>query len=96
MVETLEQPKYQLIDDYNEFEIRLYSEAIQARVSRGLGKHLTPSNNFRIIAGYIFGNNKSNEKIAMTSPVEMWDNKSTMNMAFTMPSEYSFTKFTRT
>ena len=88
MVETLEQPKYQLIDDYNEFEIRLYSEAIQARVSRGLGKHLTPSNNFRIIAGYIFGNNKSNEKIAMTSPVEMWDTKSTTNMAFTMPSEY--------
>ncbi len=91
MVETLEQPKYQLIIDYDEFEIRLYSEVIQAQVSRGLGKNLTPSSNFRIIAGYIFGNNKSNEKIAMTSPVEMWDTKSTTNMAFTMPSEYIFT-----
>jgi hypothetical protein len=91
MVETLEEPKYQLIIDYEDFEIRLYSEVIQARVSSETGQNFTPSNNFRIIARYIFGNNKSNEKIAMTSPVEMWDNKSTMNMAFTMPSEYSFT-----
>ncbi|MAD56230.1 MAG: heme-binding protein [Euryarchaeota archaeon] len=91
MVETLEEPRYQLISDYEDFEIRLYSEVIQAQVSREIGENFTPSNNFRTIAGYIFGNNESNEKIAMTSPVEMWDNKSTMNMAFTMPSEYSFT-----
>ena len=90
MVETLEEPKYQLIRNFYDFEIRLYSEIIQARVSREIGQNFTPSSNFRILAGYIFGNNKSNEKIAMTSPVEMWDTENTMNMAFTMPSKHSF------
>ena len=90
MVETLEEPKYQLIRNFDDFEIRLYSEVIQARVSREIGQNFTPSSNFRILAGYIFGNNKSNEKIAMASQVEMWDTENTMNMAFTMPSKHSF------
>ena len=91
MAETLEEPKYRLIHDYHDFEIRLYNEVIQARVTRELGDKSSSSTNFGIIAGYIFGNNQSNQKITMTSPVEMWNDESTTNMAFTMPSEYSFT-----
>jgi hypothetical protein len=89
MVATLEEPKYELVSTHENFEIRLYEEVIQARVTRKIVERLTPTNNFRIIAGYIFGNNKSNEKISMTAPVEMWNDNLTMNMAFTMPSKYA-------
>ncbi len=92
MAETLEEPKYELVSAHENFEIRLYQEVIQARVSRKIVERLTPTNNFRIIAGYIFGNNKSNEKISMTAPVEMWHDNLTMNMAFTMPSKYAITE----
>ena len=69
MAATLEEPKYELVSAHENFEIRLYEEVIQARVSRKIVERLTPTNNFRVIAGYIFGNNKSNEKISMTAPV---------------------------
>ena len=48
MVETLEEPRYQLISDYEDFEIRLYSEVIQAQVSREIGENFTPSNNLEL------------------------------------------------
>jgi hypothetical protein len=45
------------------------------------------SDGFRSIAGYIFGGNEKEQKIAMTSPVVMELNDSA-TMYFVMPSQY--------
>jgi hypothetical protein len=40
---------------------------------------------FRQLAGYIFGGNRTKQKIAMTSPVHMDINDSVSSMSFVMP-----------
>lgn len=75
-----EQHKYKVLKKYDSFEIREYEPALFSRVSMKDSTYKeTASNGFRILAGYIFGNNESNQKIAMTSPVVMeFDSNSTM------------------
>jgi hypothetical protein len=43
---------------------------------------------FRVIAGYIFGGNERNQKIAMTAPVVM-NMADTASMYFIMPKQFS-------
>ena len=88
MAEDLEEPKYDLILDFGSFETRLYHDTIQARVNTNGESQDSISNGFRTIAGYIFGNNNSGKKIAMTAPVHMWSEEEMTKMAFTMPSEH--------
>jgi len=89
MASDLEEPEYEVLREHDGFEVRRYSNSIQARL-------LTPGNGwsgssggFRRIAGYIFGGNQSNQRIAMTAPVQMWDSEEGSMMSFTMPSEHS-------
>jgi hypothetical protein len=44
---------------------------------------------FRKLAGYIFGGNKENKKIAMTSPVHMEISDTVSSMSFVMPTNYN-------
>ena len=88
MASDLEEPEYEVLSEYQGFEVRKYSKSIQARL-------LTPGNGwsgssggFRRIAGYIFGCNRSKQKIARTAPVQMWDGDRGSMMSFIMPSEY--------
>lgn len=88
MAYDLEEPEYEVLSEHHGFEVRKYSKSIQARL-------LTPGNGwsgssggFRRIAGYIFGGNHSNQRIAMTAPVQMWDGDRGSMMSFIMPSEY--------
>ena len=53
------------------------------------------SSGFRKIAGYIFGNNESSTKIAMTAPVHMDISEKGSSMSFVMPSEYTLEKLPR-
>ncbi len=86
---TYEEPEFVVISKHRGFEIRFYSDTVQARV-RTTGKDWRGSSGgFRRIAGYIFGGNNRNEMIAMTAPVHIWEGDGGMMMAFTMPSEYS-------
>lgn len=89
MGEDLEEPTYELLQNYGGFELRRYASSIQARVqTTGSGRR--PSvGGFRQIAGYIFGGNQDRASIAMTAPVETWTEDGREWMAFTMPSAYT-------
>jgi hypothetical protein len=85
----IETPKYKIIKTLGEVEIREYPGMILAQTSLPKSDYNTEGNNgFRTVAGYIFGGNQSQQKIAMTAPVimKMGDSAS---MSFVMPSEYS-------
>ena len=83
----LEEPKYDLVQSFGDFEIRRYHTNIQARVQMNTGG--SASGGFRRVARYIFGGNQTGESIAMTAPVSMWDENDTGWLAFTMPSAYA-------
>lgn len=93
---NIEKQKYRVVKKEKEFEIRFYPPAIfattrsEARSYRELG-----SSGFRTIAGYIFGNNETSAKIAMTAPVHMDINDKGSSMSFVMPSEYTLDKLPR-
>ena len=89
MASGLEEPEYELLSEYEGFEIRRYSESVQARLLTPSSGWSGSSGGFRRIAGYIFGGNETNQRIAMTAPVQMWDTDSGSMMSFTMPSKYS-------
>ena len=89
MASGIEEPEYELLSEYEGFEIRRYSESVQARLLTPSSGWSGNSSGFRRIAGYIFGGNETIQRIAMTAPVQMWDNDSGSMMSFTMPSKYS-------
>lgn len=47
------------------------------------------SDNFRKLAGYIFGANQSSNKISMTAPVYMEKDTASSKMSFVMPAQYN-------
>jgi hypothetical protein len=65
----VEQLPYTVLDSSKEYEIREIKEhlIIETEVSGGFESGGNEA--FSILAGYIFGNNKKKEKIAMTTPV---------------------------
>ncbi|MCH1591726.1 MAG: heme-binding protein, partial [Candidatus Thalassarchaeaceae archaeon] len=72
MSEEYEEPEYEITSTHKGFEVRRYTETIQARV-RTEGKNWRGSSGgFRRIAGYIFGRNHEKQIIAMTAPVHIW------------------------
>ena len=83
----LEEPKFDLVQSFSDFEIRRYHTNIQARVQMNTGG--SASGGFRRVARYIFGGNQTGESIAMTAPVSMWDENEAGWLAFTMPSAYA-------
>jgi hypothetical protein len=84
-----EQHSYKVIKKFDKFEIRKYDAALFSSVKLNKkGYKESSSEGFRILAGYIFGDNEANEKIAMTSPVvlELGD---TTKMMFMVPKNYN-------
>ena len=79
MTETLEEPKFEKIEEHRRFEVRHYSDTIQARVSMSDIDRKDSSQGFRKIAGYIFGKNKHSQQIAMTAPVHLWKEEEYLN-----------------
>lgn len=97
-------PKYKVLVRDGDFEIRQYEAYLVAKTTVKGNYDKSSGSAFRILAGYIFGKNKCEKKIAMTSPVEMSENESTkiamtspvemkegekgFTMAFSMPRKY--------
>lgn len=64
-----EQPSYKVILKDGKKEIREYSPYIIAKTTVNGSFKESQSKGFKILAGYIFGKNKSRKKLQMTSPV---------------------------
>lgn len=78
---------YVLIKEYNTFETRRYQSTLFASIKLTTnGFKNATGKGFSILAGYIFGGNERNEKIAMTSPVAMTLEDS-MTMMFMVPKK---------
>ncbi len=88
--QQVEEQKFTVIKKYPEFEIRFYPSAVLATVySKAKTYKELASPGFNKLAGYIFGGNDKETKIAMTSPVRMDINDSNSSMSFVMPANYS-------
>ena len=93
---NIEKQKYRLVKKEKEFEIRFYPPAILATTRSALKSYRElGSSGFRKIAGYIFGDNETSSKIAMTAPVHMDINDKESSMSFVMPSKYTLDKLPR-
>ena len=64
-----EEPRFEVLEKRGDVEIRRYAPALLAQVTV-IGEHDDAVNDaFRILAAYLFGDNSSDEKMDMTSPV---------------------------
>lgn len=69
-IRTAEELKYSVIIESGDFEIREYEPYISAVASMKGPYEEVQGDLFRILAGYIFGKNNTDSKIAMTAPVQ--------------------------
>jgi hypothetical protein len=89
-VGEIETQPYEIIRSESEIEIRAYPSVITASyLMKTIGYKNSAGKGFRTLANYIFGENNTNSKIAMTAPVHMEMTDSTTRMHFMMPAEYS-------
>jgi len=85
---NIERYPYVVKKKYKQFEIRNYETTLFTSVKLSTkGYKNSSSKGFSILAGYIFGNNERNEKIAMTSPVSM-SLEDSMTMMFMVPKKF--------
>jgi len=86
-IRNIEEPQYQVISSNNVYEVRQYQSYIIAETSVSGTYNEAMSSGFRNIADYIFGNNTSSEKIAMTAPVadDLGKNTASEKIAMTVP-----------
>ena len=85
---NIESYPYTVIQEYGDFEIRQYEASLFTSVTMPTDKYEEASGKgFSALAGYIFGGNERNEKIAMTSPVAM-SLEDSMTMMFLVPKAY--------
>lgn len=68
-VRDYETPKYQVVEKQDNIEIRSYEPYIVAKTTVKGEFRESQGKAFRILAGYIFGANKGQQKISMTGPV---------------------------
>ena len=98
-----EEPSYTVERRIGDVEISRYGLRIAALTSVGAGEEAARNEGFRRLAGYIFGGNTANAKIAMTAPVSQQNEKIAMTapvasqrgpdgdwvIRFFMPSKYT-------
>jgi DNA gyrase inhibitor GyrI len=103
IVSNVEQPKYETVETADKIEIRDYAPIIVAETDVSGERRTAIGEGFRTIAGYIFGNNLSSqkvpmtapvtqqasEKIAMTAPVTQQGDGETWHVRFVMPANYT-------
>ena len=82
---AIEEPSYSIISKNESYEIRKYESVIVAETKVNADFEDAGTQAFRILAGYIFGGNKSRTKIAMTAPVNQESTASSEKIDMTSP-----------
>ena len=82
-VMAYEEPKYKIVYQADEIEVRYYDERLVVQTKYG-----DQDGGFRKLFNYISGSNKDSEKIAMTIPVTQSDSGEGMVMQFYLPSRF--------
>jgi len=103
-IRTAKEPDYQVLNDYGQIQIRHYPVLVIAETEVKADYQNSSSEAFRRLAGYIFGNNQKQQRMAMTAPVIQQPPAETMamtapvlqqksgsvwQMAFVLPEGYS-------
>ena len=91
-LQSIETPKYKLLQKYDNFEIRDYGILITAYTIVNEDFRTSTYTGFRRVANYIFGGNSKEMKIAMTAPVITQiseDNSKAHIIHFVMPSKHN-------
>lgn len=103
-VRNIEQPAYTVISTNDIYEVREYEPQLIAKVTVSGTMDSATNDGFRLIADYIFGNNTTQEAVAMTAPVTVQNSEpiamtvpvtstessdGTYVIAFVMPSKYT-------
>lgn len=82
---AIEEPTYEVVRTFPEFELRRYPPYIVAETEVDGPFDKAGNQAFRILADYIFGNNRAAAKIAMTAPVSQRPVDSGERIAMTAP-----------
>jgi hypothetical protein len=82
---ALEEPKYKVIKEYDDFEIRKYESFIIAEVEVDQEFEEAGDSAFRPLFDYISGNNVTNQEMEMTVPVNQSNPSSGEEMEMTVP-----------
>jgi hypothetical protein len=88
MMSKVEEPKYKVVEKDGDIEFRDYAPMIVAEAEVSGDQNKALGEGFRVIADYIFGNNASSQKVAMTAPVtQQRSEKIAMTAPVTQQSE---------
>ena len=85
MAQETETQSYEVVEKYDNIEIRYYPPAAKV-MSKG---KINGNSNFRNLFNYISGSNSNNEKISMTTPVYMKNDKENQIMEFVLPKKFN-------
>ena len=85
MAQQTETQLYDVIEKYDNIEIRYYPPAAKVMSKDKIGGN----KNFRNLFNYISGSNSNNEKILMTTPVYMKTDKENQIMEFVLPKKFN-------
>lgn len=66
---AIEEPDHEVIRKFDQVEVRQYAPYVVAEVVLQTSAEAAGNQAFPILAGYIFGKNKGEQKFAMTAPV---------------------------
>ena len=79
-----EEANYETVKTNKVYEIRKYSDRLAIETATS-----NQNSGFRKLFNYISGNNETNEKIKMTTPVTQVKKKGNMTMQFYLPSKFN-------
>ncbi len=88
LVMAYEEPKFTVLEKLGKIEIRNYESYLVAQAEVNGDRQSSGTQGFKILAGYIFGQNEGDHTIAMTAPVVQTETKDRWVIQFMMPTKY--------
>jgi hypothetical protein len=82
---AIEEPSYEDVEQADEYEVRRYAPYLVAEVDVEGDFGEAGNKAFRLLSGYIFGDNQTGEKMSMTAPVESRPKEEGVRMSMTAP-----------